>query len=391
MTSSLVLDIVVGLILLSAAVTGWRTGFFRSVFGALGLIAGGVAAYLLLPQLSLWAPAPEWRAVIVIGGGIALLLIGQAIGSLIGSVLSRGVEVIKLGVINRLAGIAVSTVVTALVLATVAGGVSSMGVPPITQTIAGSATLGTIDRYTPAPVKAFLAGVRTSVVNDALPWVIDTIAPPESIPTPAEVDTASPALTAAAASVVRITGTAPQCGVTLAGSGFVVSDDRVITNAHVVAGVDEATVEAPGEQPRSARVVYYDAATDLAVLAVDGLDAAPLPLGAQLTRGAGAAAQGYPFGGPFVSLPATVAEVTSVPRNDGSGSREVYALSADINQGNSGGPLLNLDGAVVGVIFAKSAVAEDIGYALTLTELVPVAASAPSLSAPVPSGVCVVP
>lgn len=391
MTSSLVLDIVVGLILLSAAVTGWRTGFFRSVFGALGLIAGGVAAYLLLPQLSLWAPAPEWRAVIVIGGGIALLLIGQAIGSLIGSVLSRGIEVIKLGILNRLAGIVVSTVVTALVVATVAGGVASMGVPPITQTIAGSVTLGTIDRYTPDPIKSFLAGVRTSAVNEALPWVIDTIAPPESIPAPADVDAGSPALTAAAASVVRITGTAPQCGVTMSGSGFVVSDDRVVTNAHAVAGIDEAVVEAPGEQPRTARVVYYDAAVDLAVLAVDGLDAAPLPLGEQLSRGDGAAAQGYPFGGPFVSLPATVAEVTAAPRNDSSGSREVYSLAADINQGNSGGPLLNLDGAVVGVIFAKSAVIDDIGYALTPTEFLPVVAAAPTLSTPVATGVCAMP
>lgn len=388
MTSSLILDIVVGLILLSAAVSGWRTGLFRSAFGALGLIAGGVAAYLLLPQISAWAPAPEWRAAIVIGSGVLLLIAGNALGSLIGGLLSRGMRVIKLSVLDRLAGIAVSTVVTALVLATVAGGVSSMGVPPVTQTIAGSATLGTIDRLTPNPVKSFLAGVRASAVNEALPWVIDTIAPPENIPPVADIDAGSPALTAAAASVVRITGTAHQCGVSLVGSGFVVSDDRVVTNAHVVAGVDEAVVEAPGEPPRAARVVYYDAATDLAVLAVGDLDAAALPLGSQLTRGAGAAVQGYPFGGPFVSLPATVAEVTPIPRADGSLSREVYALTADINQGNSGGPLLNPDGAVVGVVFAKSAVVDDIGYALTLAELAPVAAAAPGLGDSVSTGVC---
>ncbi|HEY9425312.1 MAG TPA: CvpA family protein, partial [Microterricola sp.] len=149
MTSSLILDIVVGLILLSAAVSGWRTGLFRSAFGALGLIAGGVAAYLLLPQISAWAPAPEWRAAIVIGGGVLLLILGNALGSLVGGLLSRGMRVIKLSVLDRLAGLAVSTVVTALVLGTVAGGVSSMGVPPVTQTIAGSATLGTIDRLTP--------------------------------------------------------------------------------------------------------------------------------------------------------------------------------------------------------------------------------------------------
>lgn len=388
MTSSLILDIVVALILIGAAFNGWQAGLFRSAFGALGLIAGGVAAYLLLPQISVWAPAPEWRAAIVIGAGVVLLMLGSALGSLIGGLLSRGMKRIKLSVLDRLGGIAVSTVATALVLGTVAGGVGSMGIPPVTQAIAGSATLGTIDRFTPDPVRSFLAGVRTSAVNDALPWVIDTIAPPESVPPVADIDAGSPALTAAAASVVRITGTAQQCGVSLTGSGFVVSDDRVVTNAHVVAGVDEAVVEAPGEAPRAARVVYYDSATDMAVLAVDGLDAPALPLGAQLARGDGAAFQGYPFGGPFVSLPATVAEVATIPRTDSSIGREVYALSADVNQGNSGGPLLNSDGAVVGVIFATSAVVDDIGYALTLTELAPVAEAAPELLEPASSGMC---
>lgn len=388
MTSSLILDIVVGLILLGAALSGWRAGLFRSAFGALGLIAGGVAAYLLLPQISAWVPAPEWRAAIVIGSGVLLLIAGNALGSLIGRLLSRGMKIIKLSVLDRIAGFAVSLVVTALVLGTVAGGVASMGVPPITQAIAGSTTLGTIDRLTPDPVRSFLAGVRTSAMNDALPWVIDTIAPPEDMPTAADVDAGSPALTAAAASVVRITGSAPACGISLVGSGFVVSDDRVVTNAHVVAGVDEAVVEAPGEQPRTARVVYYDAATDLAVLDVSELDAAPLSLGSALARGDGAAVQGYPLGGPFRSQAATVAEVTTIPLADGGFGREVYALAVEIQQGNSGGPLLDESGEVVGVVFAKSAVVGDVAYALTLNELAPVAAAAPGMAEPVSSGVC---
>ncbi|MET0725991.1 MAG: MarP family serine protease [Leifsonia sp.] len=388
MPASLVLDLLVLLVLVGAAITGWRSGLLRSAFAAAGLVLGGVAAYLLLPVLSRLAPGPEWRLLIVIGGGLALLVIGEVLGSIVGRLASRGAKAIRLTVVDRVAGLVTSIVVMALVLATVAGGLGSLGVPAITQAIAGSATLGTIDRLTPAPAKAFLAGVRGSTVDSALPWVLDTIAPPTDVPPAADVDAGSPALTAAAASVVRVSGNAYECGVTLTGSGFVVSDDRVVTNAHVVAGVEEAMIEAPGEQPRAARVVYYDAATDLAVLDVPGLDAAPLPLGNQLSRGDGAAVQGYPFGGPFVSLPATVAEVSTIPRADGSIGREVYAIAADVNQGNSGGPLLAPDGSVVGVVFAKSSIAEDVGYALTLTELTPVAAQAGALDTPVWAGDC---
>lgn len=388
MTTSLALDIVVVAILIVAATSGWQSGVLRSVFSAAGLVAGGIAAYLVLPQLSAWVPAPEWRIVIVVGGGLLLLALGQTVGMLIGSLLRRGVKAIKLSVLDRLAGLVVSAVAAALVLATVAGGAGSLGIAPLTQAVAGSTILGTIDRYTPDPVKSFLAGVRIATVDEALPWVLDTIAPPENLPPVADVDTGSPELTAAAASVVRVSGLAAECGVSSFGSGFVVSDDRVVTNAHVVAGVTEAVVEAPGEPPRTAYVVYFDEATDLAVLAVDGLDAPALPLGSPLDRGAGAAVQGYPLGGPFVSSPATVAEVTTIPRGDGGETREVYALSTVLEQGNSGGPLLDLTGAVAGVIFAKSAVTGGIGYALTLTELEPVAAVAPSLGDAVGSGSC---
>ncbi|MET1018098.1 MAG: MarP family serine protease [Leifsonia flava] len=388
MPASVVLDIVVIVLLIAAAVSGWRSGFLRSVFTAIGLVVGGIAAYLLLPVFATWTTSPGWRIAIVLGGGILLLVVGEAIGSMIGRLLSRGVRVIKLGPIDRAAGLVTSTVVVALVLTTVAGGISGFGIPPVTQAIAGSATLSSIDRLTPAPAKSFLAGVRASTVNDALPWVIDTIAPPTSVPPIADLDTASPALTTAGASVVRVSGNAYQCGQSLTGSGFVVSDDRVVTNAHVVAGVDEPVVEAPGEQPRAASVVYFDDATDLAVLEVDGLDASPLPLGDVPTVGSAAAVQGFPFGGPFVSLPATIAELSTIPKADASGQRDVYALSADINQGNSGGPLLSPDGAVIGVVFAKSAAIDDVGYALAISELQPVVAAAAGLSDTVSSGAC---
>ncbi|MEJ3404730.1 MarP family serine protease [Rathayibacter sp. YIM 133350] len=388
MNGSLAIDVLVVLLVVAAAVGGWRSGLFRSVVGALGLIAGGIAAYLLLPQVSAWVPAPEWRVAAIIAAGVALLALGTAVGALLGRLLQRGARAVKLSMIDRGAGLLVSGVAAALALSTVAGGLSALGAPVLSQAVGGSLTLGAIDRVTPDPVKSFLASVRNTAVGDALPWLIDTLAPPATLPPAADVDASSPALEKAAASVVRVSGVAYRCGTGLTGSGFVVADDRVVTNAHVVAGVEQPVVETPGESPHQASVVYFDAATDLAVLQVPGLDAAPLRLGAPLDPGAGAAVQGYPFGGPFVSGAATVAEVTNIARADGSGSRQVYTLSAEVNKGNSGGPLLETDGSVAGVVFAKSAVADHIGYALTDKELAPVVSAAPGLSASVSSGQC---
>jgi S1-C subfamily serine protease len=206
-------------------------------------------------------------------------------------------------------------------------------------------------------------------------------------------DTGTDALTRAAASVVRITGNAYECGQNQTGSGFVVATDRVVTNAHVVAGVTEPIVEVPGGAALPGRVVYFDPAKDLAVIAVNGLPADPLPLAENLPRGTVGVVDGYPYGGPFSTKPAKVLSVGTTSVDDiygaAGGNREIYTLAADVREGNSGGPLLSADGAVAGVVFAKSADIANVGYALTMTELSPVAAQATGLTATAPSGTCV--
>jgi S1-C subfamily serine protease len=244
----------------------------------------------------------------------------------------------------------------------------------------------------PKPVESFLAQIRTTVMNDGLPRVLDAVGVPQTAPDLPAVELDSPALTQAAASVVRITGNAPTCGTGRVGSGFVVADDRVVTNAHVLAGVTELVVEAPNEAPRSGRIVYFDPVDDLAVLDVSGLDAAPLAISPTLASGAEAAVMGFPFGGPFTAGSANVLAqgATLVPDIYGSNPtpRQVYTLAATVQPGNSGGPLLATDGSVAGVIFAKSDVTANVGYALTMEEVLPVIAQAPSLTTPVESGSC---
>jgi S1-C subfamily serine protease len=173
----------------------------------------------------------------------------------------------------------------------------------------------------------------------------------------------------------------------------VVAPERVLTNAHVLAGVEEPVVEAPGEGGRTGRIVYFDPVDDLAVIAVPGLTTPALTINPQLGTGARGVVDGYPFGGPFTSRPAEVVSVDSILVPDiygeNTSERQVFVLAADVDPGNSGGPFLDQEGAVAGVVFGRSENAENVGYALTLQEAGDVVDEAASLSESVQSGQCV--
>ncbi|GAA1506429.1 hypothetical protein GCM10009761_05440 [Agromyces terreus] len=271
----------------------------------------------------------------------------------------------------------------------VASGVSAMGVPVLSPAIAGSRVLSTVDALTPEPTQRFLAEVRSAAVGEALPWLVDVLEVPEAAPQVPSGSVDDPEITAAAASVVRITGTAFECGVSMSGSGFVIAPDRIVTNAHVVAGVDEPVVETPGLAARSGRVVAYDAGLDLAVIAVDGLGADALPI-ADPAAGSEIAVAGYPFGGPLELRPGSVMSVGPVTflEDDGSSTRDVMTLAADVDHGNSGGPVITGDGAVGGVVFAKSESVENVGFAIPVSTLTAFAGDAGSLDRAVDSGTC---
>jgi S1-C subfamily serine protease len=174
-----------------------------------------------------------------------------------------------------------------------------------------------------------------------------------------------------------VTGAADDCDRTLDGSGFVVAPQHVLTNAHVVAGVDDPRVRVNGTDTRlAARVVVYDPDRDLAVLYVPDLNAQPLQLDDSGGRGDQAVVAGFPGGGPFRLVAARVRDEIRARGPDiyarTEVTREVFSLYADVEPGNSGGPLLSLRGEVYGVVFAKSLDDPDTGYALTVDEAGPV-------------------
>lgn len=387
----MIVDIIVVVILVVALIAGLQRGLLTGLGSIVGLIAGGVAAFWLMPLVSGWVPWQGWRTVAVIGTGIALLALGMAIGEGIGMMTRRGVDRTRLRGFERLLGGLVNVVAAALTLMLVAPTVASVSPPVVSTSIASSRVLQGIDALSPAPVDGLIAQLRSAVLNGGVPelkLLLDSGTATLQPPVPLD----DPDLKAAAASVARVSGIAYACGVGSSGTGFVIAPDRVVTNAHVVAGVDAPVVELPGKTARQGRVVYFDPIDDLAVIAVDDLHGTPLKVGPVLPAGAAAAIEGYPYGGPFRNVTAGVLSVgtTLVPDiyDRSRAPRDVYSLAAQVEPGNSGGPLLADDGTVVGVVFARGTDQADRGYAMTSTELTPVVDRAEGMDAAVSSGHC---
>lgn len=392
MIAARLLDVLLVLTLLVFIGEGVRNGIARSLGSLVGIVAGGALAFLLVPVISAIVPNPFWRIAIAVAVSVLLLFGGHALGRRIGrGIRDRRDQGLSAG--SRVAGGVANAIVAALTVALVAGGVSAMGNPLLTQAISGSIVLRGIDTVTPPPVDAALARLRATVLEQGLPAIGEALGGVQDSPGIPDLPTDTDPLAVAARSVVRIGGTAYACGQNQTGSGFVISPDRIVTNAHVVAGVDQPTVEAPNGQTVEGRVVYVDPLDDLAIVATDGLQVAPLTLSPDLAVGADAIVEGYPYGGPFTTGAAQVLAVSTENLPDIYGTtrddRRIYTIAALVQPGNSGGPLLTTDGRVAGIVFAKNANQDDLGYAMTNAELSPVVTAAPGLDSAISAGSCI--
>ncbi|MEV7618830.1 MarP family serine protease [Microbacterium sp. NPDC089321] len=394
MTPNLV-DLLIAVLLIASVVTGVSAGLFAVLGSVCGVVLGALAAPWVLPLVARAVPDGQWRGLLLVFTALALLAIGATIGSAVGRLVRKGADRLKLRVVERLLGGVAAVAAAALAITMVGSSIASAGVPGLSATVASSTVLRSIERYIPAPVAEAAARLNALVFGESgLPSLQGLLQPGDldAAPDAAPIELSTPELERAAGSVVKISGSADGCGVISSGSGFVVADDRILTNAHVVAGVGSPIVEVPGEPARDATVVYFDPVDDVAVLAAD-VAAAPLGLSDDLDAGAGAAVMGYPFGGPFRVVPAGVISSSTAPVDDiygdSSAERSVYALRAQVEPGNSGGPLLTDRGQVAGMVFAKDAATENVGYAMTNAELKPVLAQVADASDRVSVGACI--
>jgi S1-C subfamily serine protease len=310
-------------------------------------------------------------------------LLGQFAASILGDRLRGGITWHPARVVDNLAGAGLNVLALAVVTWIVASALAYVPLSFVSQQVTESRVLVALDSIVPVPARNAFGGLRDLVGATSVPRIFSGLAqitgpdvePPDPASVTLEVDQARD-------SVVQVSGETPECSAAVTGSGFAISPELVLTNAHVVAGVAEPIVRVRlADSGLPATVVYFDPAADVAVLAVPGLGARPLVLAKEPARSSDPAViAGFPEGGPYRAEPARVrAEVTALGDDiygDAGVEREVYAVRGTVLPGNSGGPLLRPDGFVLGMVFGADDKAESTGYALTSDELRPAIESA---------------
>lgn len=396
---SAVLDVLLLALFLGRLVRGLRAGLIVTVFDAAGLTAGVLTALWMGPRLL--ALAPEWaqsaqlRAVALIVLVVAAAAIGDVSFGVLGRRLRAANTAAGLRVLDRLAGGVASVLIVALAAWFVGTAVKPIVPAVVVQAIDGSRILTRVDAVVP-PEVGRLVGQATRVLDEAgFPRVFAGLRPEPSLPatSPDAGVAAAGGVRRAAFAVVKVQAIASQCGRVQEGSGWVAAPERVVTNAHVVAGAESVTLQVRGVGDRlRATVVTFDADLDLAVLAVPGLDAEPLRRAGVQPPGTTVVAAGFPLDGPYEATPMTVRGTLSASGDDIYGrsgvTREVYALYGDVQPGNSGGPLLTAEGRVAGTVFAKSVADPTTGYALTDAASDAVLDAAASDNTPTSTGAC---
>ena len=380
------LDVVLLALALLSALAGYRRGLVCSITSFAGFVAGaaiGVQAAPAIARALLKAPSHAGSADQALGQRIVTLIvvfafatIGHLVGQAIGGRLRAQIARTALGPVDGIGG-AVVSVATLLAFAwLLALALAYAPAPPLARQIHRSLVLHTIDRVIPGEGQRIVASLLRQVQQHDLPAVsgpfatllAPSVAPPDPAVVPAAIRTAG-------SSIVKITGTAPSCRRAVEGTGFVFATDRVMTNAHVLAGVANPRVTAPGGSTLAARVVLYNPNRDIAVLSVPGLGRRPLSFTGPAASGTAAVVAGYPQNGPFTALPARIAARTKVTGpniyQDRTVTRQVYTVRARVRPGNSGGPLLSTTGQVYGVVFAASVDQSEVGYVLTAAEVAP--------------------
>lgn len=308
--------------------------------------------------------------------GVICLIIGGSLGSSlgywVGQLVHRGV-IRSAGAweVNRVLGAVISGVAVLAVSWFLGLSFANGPSAAVSQQVQRSAILRRIDSYFPQP-PGFLATVEQVLSGLPFPRVFAGLEPtttPLALP-PDCVAEAQGACVAAAKATAKVQSLG--CGGIVTGSGFPVAPDYVITNAHVVSGTRAHTLITTDGRNLRATVVLFDPNRDVAILHVPGLGYGALRT-ADGARGTQGAVIGYPGGGDEKSGPAVIDdEVMAQGRdiyNQGFVTRQVFILQANVIPGNSGGPLIDLHGDVLGVVFAASSSNPDQAYALTGAEV----------------------
>jgi len=385
-----VVDLVLVVVVVAAGIEGLRLGALVLLFTfggfLIGLTLGALIDALFAPSIHNGPVRSLVSLLVIMGLAVGLAALGRVLGGWTSVALRRR----HLGTLDSVLGVGVAVVAILVSAWLVANVFSQSRYTWLSSAIQRSNILRAVDDVLP-PVPSVFARVQAFLGTESFPPVFVELEPPTA--GPVKVPSAAEAKSLgglAAGSSVKVEGQA--CGYLQQGSGFVVGRDTVVTNAHVVAGEAAPTVTVGGVA-YPATTVYFDPKFDMAVLRTSAPLGPPLRLAAdEVQRGAEGVVIGYPEDGPLTIGPAGVAAtITAEGRdiyNTGVVVRDVYEVDADIRPGSSGGPLIDTNGKVIGVVFSRSTVDANVGYALTSPGVLQRVREAAHRTQPVSTGAC---
>jgi S1-C subfamily serine protease len=386
------LDIVLLVLVLAYAVSGYWQGFVTGAFSTTGLLLGGLGGIWLVPPLLGDSDPSLW---VSLGALFIVLLcasVGQGILQLLGARIRDRITWQPARAVDAIGGSALSVVAVLVVAWALGVAVSGAQLPWVSKEVRTSSVLSRVDKVMPPAAMDSLDAFNDVVGASFFPRYLEPFAPERIVevgPPPSGI-ARDPDVVAAGRSVMKIRGE-NRCGRGVEGTGFLYSADRMMTNAHVVAGVNRPRVVV-GDNEVEAEVVYYDPDLDVAVLRVPGIGRPALQFdrgGKPRTPGA---VLGFPQDGPYDVQGARIRSEQRLRSPDiyGEGTvvRDVFAVRSLIRPGNSGGPMVSRDGRVLGVVFAASVTDQKTGYVLTADQVAEAGVTGLNNGSPVATGRC---
>ncbi|MHA2787878.1 MarP family serine protease [Corynebacterium sp. S7] len=395
MTASLIIDAVIVLLIISAFVGGWRQGAFSSVLSAIGIIAGLIIGLAVAPFVVDLADTTLLRLLLMLLVIVLFVGIGNLAGATIGMHVRDRMRKASAQTLDSAVGAVLQALASALVIWLISIPLASSVPGALGQGIRSSSILTSINEVAPAWAGKIPAQLAALLDESGLPPLVSPFdgGTGQQVDAPNADAVDQTMVQAVEPSVVHVRGDAQVCSRHLMGSGFVADTDYVITNAHVVAGTETVGLDTMLGS-KEATVVYYNPDVDIAVLHVPDLGLEPLQFAEKVaSTGDDAVVMGYPESGPFEAAPARVRDRITIAGPDiyasGRVEREAYTVRGTIRQGNSGGPLLNTEGDVLGVVFGASVDSTGTGYALTAREVLDQVGDFTALTQPVDTQQCV--
>ena len=392
-------DLVVVALALVAAVSGWRHGVAVAFLSFVGVLGGAVIGVRLAPLLASGIESTNARIVVSILVVVLLVAIGETTGVFFGRRIRDRITGERSLRVDSTLGSVLQALTVVIASWLVALPLASASFPGLASGVRGSEVLRVVDSVMPDQAKALPEELRELLDSSGFPQILSPFdqTPIEEVGPPDPSLASSPVVGSVAGSVLKVRGRAPSCQRALEGTGFVVGEGVVITNAHVVAGTEDVGVEVVDSRGRTeelpGEVVLYDPSIDIAVIRVPDLVAPALQFRPQPADvGEDVVILGYPLDGPFTATAGKVRQMITLQGpdiyDDGEVSREVYTVRAVVRSGNSGGPMIDRGGQVVGVVFGAALDDTETGFVLTNAQVSATVNPQAQLGQEVDTGAC---